>query len=461
MQLVTTKYNIVCNTLFVVFWVLATYNFFVQELAGQEIPFIEQSVRIAAQGILAILGLWTLRKRLDIWVIVIFSALTLFSTLVVNHQSLMTWVDGVRLYVGFLFVVPIIRYLLSDEEMRAGFVARMDRTAYRFLWLQVPCIMWQSYIHANPDLAGGSLGWMMSGVVSNMIYLCSFYLMLRRWDKAKSYLTNLWENRILIFLLFPSFLNETKVSFVLMVMYFFFLVPMDRKYIHNLMWIAPLIAVFFGVALYLYTNKAGRNEQVTDMAVTSTYLIGDEAALNLVENVMENNYEDEDNTDFARGLKLAITPAIMNRNPPSWYVGYGIGQYKVGDAAKKVEFAKQYDWLLQGTMLQGHVIWLETGLIGVALYFIYWMAQLRMFKRHVPRNRQLQWFLGLNILIFTFYNAPMLVLPFCILFLYLTLVSGWWNTLPPYRTIRLLGSRPIRWQITRTALENDKRKEGV
>ncbi len=446
MQLVTTKYNIVCNTLFVVFWVLATYNFFVQELAGQEVPFIEQSVRIAAQGILVILGLWTLRKRLDIWVIVIFSALTLFSTLVVNHQGLMTWVDGVRLYVGFLFVVPIIRYLLSDEEMRAGFVARMDRTAYRFLWLQVPCIMWQSYNYAHPDFAGGSLGWMMSGVVSNMIYLCSFYLMLRRWDYEKNYLRNLWENRIFIFLLFPSFFNETKVSFLFLIMYFFFLVPMDRKYIRNLVWIAPLITVFFGIALYLYTNKAGRNDQVTDMAVSSTYLIGDEAALNMVEHIMENDYAEED-ADFARGLKFAITPAIMNRNPPSWYVGYGIGQYKVRDAAKNVEFAKKYQWLLTGTQLQGHIIWLETGLIGLGLYFIYWFVLMKVFRRRVDRNKQLQWYLGINMIVFTVYNAPMIVMPYVIWFLYLILVSTMWSSLPKYKPARLAGSRPIRWSL--------------
>lgn len=445
MRLVTTKYRLICNTLFVMFWVLATYNFITQEVTGTEVPAVELGVRLLGQGVMVILGLWTLRSRTDIVIIAAFCLLTLVSTLWVNHQGFMVWVDGLRLYLGFLFMVPILRYLLSDKQMRGWFIARMDRNLYRFLWIQVPCILWQFARYPHPDFVGGSLGWMMSGVVSNMIYLSSFYLMLRRWDAGENYIRNLIDNRILLFLLFPSFLNETKVSFVFLVMYFFFLIPMDRRFIRNIAWIAPVIAVFLGVALYLYTRAVGgNNDQITDMAVTSTYLVGDEAALNLVEGIMENKY-DEDESDYARGLKFAITPAIMNRNPPSWFVGYGVGQYKVGDSADNVPFARQYQWLLRGTMIQGHVIWLEMGLVGVGLYFIYWLVLLGVFRRKVGRNKQLQWYTGLNMVIFTVYNAPMLVIPFVILFLYLVCVSTCWHSVPAYVPAKLLGSRPIRF----------------
>lgn len=462
MRLVTTKYRLICNTLFVMFWVLATYNFITQEATGTEVPAVELGVRLLGQGVMVILGLWTLRSRTDIVIIAAFCLLTLVSTLWVNHQGFMVWVDGLRLYVGFLFMVPILRYLLSDNQMRGWFIARMDRNIFRFLLLQFPCIVWQFFRYSNYDLVGGSLGYMMSGVVSNLIYLCSFYLMLRRWDYDKDYLANIVSNRILLLLLLPSFLNETKISFVFLLMYFFFLIPMDRKFVKRMVWIAPLMAVVMGGALYLYMSVIGGKSYVSDSASAAQYVIGDEAALNMVQGIMEHN----DQTvakDFARGLKFAITPAIMNRNPPSWICGYGIGQYKVGESANKVPFAKQYQWLLIGTMIQGHVFWIETGLVGLGLYLIYWFVLLKVFRRRVDRNRQLQWFLGLNVLVFTVYNAPFLVIPFFIIFLYMMLVSTCWSAMPAYQPSKLLGSRPVRWSLRPAKQDTDhsSRKEEV
>lgn len=459
MRLVTTKYQLICNILFVMFWVLATYNFVTQEVAGREVPAVEQGVRVLAQGIIILLGLWTLRSRVDIIIIAVFCALTLVSTVWVNHQTFFVWLDGLRLYVGFLFIVPILRYLLADMQMRGWFITRMERNIYRFLWLQVPCILWQFSRYANLDLVGGSLGYMMSGAISNLIYLCSFYLMLRRWDQTKNYVHNLLANWELLLLLLPSFLNETKVSLVFMLMYFFFLIPMDRKFIKRLVWISPLMVCVMAGAVYLYISVVGGKSYIYDSASAAQYLIGDEAALNMVEGIMEHNNLSDAN-DFPRGLKLVITPAIMNRNPPAWICGYGIGQYKVGDSADKVPFAKQYQWLLIGTMMQGHVFWLETGLVGVALYLVYWFVIMKVFRRRVHRNKQLQWFLGINVLVFTVYNTPFLVIPFCIIFLYMMLVSTCWDSLPPCRPMRLLGSRPIRWSL-RPAGDEAPRKEAV
>lgn len=457
MRLVTTKYQLICNTLFVLFWVMATYNFITQEIMGAEVRAVELGVRLLAQGVIIFLGLWTLRARVDKLIIIVFCLFSLVSTLWVNNQSFMIWIDGIRLYVGFIFVLPVLRYLLSDREFRDRFITRMDRTLFRFLVLQFPCIVWQFFRYSNYDLVGGTLGYMMSGVISNLIYLSSFYLMLRRWDTNKSYLANLIANRILLILLLPSFLNETKISFVFLLMYFFFLIPMDKRFIKRLIWITPLMIAVLGGAMVLYLNALGGKSYVNDSATAAKYLVGDEAALNMVEGVMEHN-EDAVEEDFARGLKLAITPAIMNRHPSSWIWGYGLGQYKVGDSAAEVPFAKQYQWLLKGTMIQGHIFWLETGLTGVGLYFLYWLVLLKVFKRRISRNKQLQWFLGINVLVFTVYNAPFLVIPYVIIFLYMMLVSTCWASLPPYRPVKLLGSRPINWSI-RHSREAAFRKE--
>ena len=450
MKLVTTKYKLVENALFLVFWVLAVYNCIVQELTGAENHTVDLLGRLFGQGMLILLGLWTLRKKTDIAVIAVFCLFTLIGTCWVNGHGLFVWVDGLRLYVGFLFLPPIIRYLLSDKELWTGFVARMDRNLYRFLWLQFPVMIIERLHYYNLDLIGGTLGYMHSGIISNLIYLISFYLMLRQWDKSKGYLENLREHWVLILLLFPSLLNETKVSFIFLLMYFFLLVPMDRKFIKRILWIAPLIVVAFMGALYVYSQSlGGKAGDMEDMASMTKYVIGDEAALNAVEWTMEREMMDENAEvqDLIRGLKFVIMPAIMDRNPPAWVWGYGLGLYKIGDAAQGHPYAKRYQWLMMGTMMQGLLFWLEVGLVGVAMYLLYFPLELRLFKRRLPRSKQLQWFLGVNALLIGFYNSAFLSLPFCIIFIYMMLVSSIWDTLPPYKPVKILGSRPINWSL--------------
>ena len=50
MRLVTTKYKLICNILFAMFWVLVTYNFVTQEATGDEVPAVEFGVRLLAQS---------------------------------------------------------------------------------------------------------------------------------------------------------------------------------------------------------------------------------------------------------------------------------------------------------------------------------------------------------------------------------------------------------------------------
>lgn len=439
--MVTTRHRLVTNIILVIFWITATYNFLIQEITRDEMATLELIVRLSGQMTLLCLGVLLLRKRVDILIVLTFVTLTLIGTCIVQGHSLFTWFDGLRNYVGYLFVLPIVRWLWRCDAERDHFVHVMERSLFIFLWLQGPCMILQYAEYANLDLVGGTLGWMMSGVISNLIYLISFYLMLRRWDYSKSYGANLKRNWILIFLLYPSLLNETKISFVYMLLYFLLLIPMDRNFVKRLVWILPATLLLLCGSIYAY-SKIINYSGVSDISL-AVYLVGDDAGLNMVEYIMENDSEDVINEDFARGLKLIVTPAIMDRQPGAWPWGYGLGQYKVGDSAKKSKFATRYYWLLRGTIVQMHYTWLETGLIGLGMYVIYWFLLLRVFKRKCSRNLQLQWMLGLMILIFSVYNPPFLVTAFFIIFIFLSFISSRWDKLPPYRWITLLGKRPI------------------
>lgn len=438
-----SKHRLVVDVLFITFWVLAICNFFECELFQTRGP-IEALTRYASQVVIAVMGLALLRARVDFAIIGIYAVVSFISTVVINHNSIFSWVDGSRLYFFFLFFPPIFRYIFADLKTRNYFVRRFDRTAYIFLWLQVPCMLIQVIEYRNNDLRGGSLGWMMSGILSSLLYFLSFYLMMRRWDKQKSYFANLKQNWILIFLLFPSFMNETKVSFIYLALYFILLIPIDKEFFKRMVYVLPVVAVLLVGAGYLYSGSIEHNKDEQKFEA-ARYLLGDDYALELVEKAMEKDVVKIDEGDIPRGLMLGITPSIMNRYPNVWTWGFGVGQYKTGESSNKSFLGKNYNWLIKGTMTTFHLTWLELGLLGIGLYIAYWIVMFRTFgpKRGLQRNRNLTWFLILCLTVITFYQTNYLYAVYCIPFYFLLFISMHWKDLPPYKEIRILGKRKI------------------
>lgn len=432
---VIRKSTLISRLLFVVFWIVSVTPFLIQETI--HIPnsiFINISLYLAEAVVIA-LGCWVLRDKTDIAIIVIFTLYAFISTCIVNNESFFFFLNGLRTYIGFLFVIPIIRYFFDNPERREKFVTKVDKTLYLFLWVQVPAMLLQCLRYGAYDNVGGTLGWNMSGVISTLIYLCSFYLMLRRWDYTRSFAENIVANKVLLFLLLPSYLNETKVSFIFLLFYFILLNPIDKKFIKRLTWILPLVLVALAGALYLYYALVDNNDEITTEDYATVYLIGNDDALEGIERIMDEGLEPDElfmGKDVTRGIKFFLTPPILRRSDFGTYTGYGVGQCKNVTSDNKNAFTKEYEWILRGTMMQGFITWIELGAIGLALYFFYWLIILRLFKKCPGRNKQLQWYLGLTILIFTLYNNPYYIPSFYIIFSFLLFASSRWNELPRY-----------------------------
>lgn len=425
-----SKRRLVSNILLIVFWVMGTYAFVIDETLGGS-PGAELAVRLAAQAVLIILGTLLLRSRIDIAILGTFCAITFYSTCLVHHYPLFTWVDGLRMYVPFLFILPILRYILTLEKSRRYFVALFDRSLLIFLWLQFPCIILQTLLYSNPDMRGGSLGWMCSGEVTTLIYVISFYLMLRHWDYSRSYFSNVGQHWIYLFLWLPSLMNETKISFVFIALYLLLLIPMDRQYAKRLIYILPILAAFMGLAYVVYSSSIS-SSSLNKEGSLAFYMIGDEFFLDKIEKAEERGLLDIDDDDMPRGLKLIATPALMDRNEHTWPWGFGLGQVKSGDAADKTLLGRYYNWLIKGTKMQLHMFWLEAGLVGVAWYILYWLAVFRSFRHLHPgqRNRQLTWMLALTVALVSFYNSLLFNIPFAIVSLYFIFFTSRWRELP-------------------------------
>ena len=427
MAVAIEKSRLVSKIFFGVFWIAAITPFFGQEFLPSVYEKLSSPLFALIDLVLILLGAWVIRSKKDWFILLSLVLITFISTYILNDISILQYVNGMRLYIGFIFMIPIVRYFFAEPERKQRFIEKFDKALYIFLWIQVPCMSYQCFLYGAFDKVGGSLGWMMSGVITTLIYLVSFYLMLRRWNKDKSYFQNLKDNWILVFLLFPSYLNETKVAFVFLAMYFFFLVPIDRKFIKRMVYVVPTIFIVLIGAGYVYLSFVDtKGADIFSKEYLEIYLTGDDELVELVEYIMDNNIEEVDEVDFARGLKFAVLPLILKREPHATAFGYGVGMYKGGTMFEKSKFAKQYNGLLQGTIMQAFLFMIELGWVGLGWYVLFWILNFRVQNKEY-RNKQLQLYMLLTIIVISIYSCNFIIVPFYMIFMFLTYYSCHWN----------------------------------
>lgn len=425
-----TKSIFIERALIGVFWMLGTIGFICDEL----IPGLESLrtyILLACDGILALLGLMCLRHRADFVAIGSLLLLCLMSSIILNQLSVTFTVNGMRVFIGAMFCYPIFRYFMDSPQRHDHFVKTLDKHLEAFLWLQVFCIGYQFVIYGADDHGGGSLGNWNTGTISMMIYLISFYLMRKRIN-PKHFLASILHNYKYILLLTPTFFNETKISFVLLVLYFILLVPIDKRLFLRAVVVAPVMALLFllGYTTYQLTYKGElKTDPVESVDIFSEeYLM--EYILSDVESAEEGVEWTVDNTetgyaDVPRLTKFLLLPMFEEDNPGHIPFGFGVGHFKGGTKMDYSEFYQQYEWYLMGTIPYIIHIYLQLGAVGV-LWFIVFLVSL--FIRHPEgfprRDMNMQLFLAILIGINFFYIETMRDPVFCIV-LYGMIAMSW------------------------------------
>lgn len=427
------------------FWLLGFYPFFVQLNSYELFEIIDGRVSLFFEGAYIIAGLMLLRDWRDKAVVLSFMIMSFISTVIVNENQINDWISGLRFYCPLLFLLPILRYAMSTLARREFFIELMDRSLYIFLWAQAPCMLFQYYVYGGWDYGGGSLGFYQSGVISELIFTVSFYLMLRRWQPEHGYFWNLLRNWLLLFLLFPTFLNETKASFIFLVLYFLFLAPINRKFLRSMLIVVPLIAgaifVFNYFYMSLYGQRTETGEEILSEDYFNFYVIGDDSSLDLMELAYENSDADED-VDFQRGLKWAALPWLMEDKGDTagvWFWGNGTGILKGHGDENPSEMGAEYKWLFQGTLMTLEMLILECGIWGV-IWLILAMTVLFRTGKHTGRQRQLTCYLIGLLAAVLFYNTSMNIIFFCLIFYYLAFLADNWDFVRNLRNIDPYGS---------------------
>ncbi len=411
----------------VIFWIEACYGFVSEEL----LPFahldaLQSPLFFLADVVLVVLGFKTitlLRDKIILWS---FVAIAVLSTLVINHIGMIPLVNGSRQFIGMLFFIPILRYLLTCDQ-GAVFKQKIDKHLYIFLCIQSVCLVEQFVRYGAGDHGGGSMGNGYSGPISTLICMISFYLASQNWDE-ENYFASLKANRKYIFLLFPVFLNETKISFIYIAIYFILLYRYKVQNIGKIVLFSPIfIAAILGLYnVYAYVTNVG-DKNVFSAEYLNAYLVGNDIDEIITYSQMAADDEFEDDylwfIDVPRFLKVFLIPETLSKTNGGMTFGAGMGQFKGGSTLEKTRFSTENKWVLNGSIFMIYIYMIQLGVVGLLWGLISFIAVIRNHGSTIKYALQNRIFI-IAVYIAALVYLPMLTfLPFAVIFYYICTVS--------------------------------------
>lgn len=406
---------------FFIFWVGATFGFISDEIIT-DLASWRSIVFVCLDALWVLLACFTVRKAIHLAGIAVLLLVSYVATCMTEGMPLLFWLNGLRDFMGLMLAYPIMCYFMGDSDRREQFEPALDRTLLAFLLLQALCVVYQFVSYGAGDHCGGSFGNWYSGQVSMCIYIASFMLVHKNLD-SNNIVQSLLQNKLPIILLFPTFLNETKISFVLFALYVVLLMPMDRRYIIRAMWLLPgaLLLVWLAGSVYMMTAKD--KVDLLDEEYITEYLMIDD--IDAAEGGALWDMEQGNAADVPRLTKIMYLPILHEQEPGHEMLGWGVGQFKGGQGMTTSDFAYRFDWLLCGSIPYVFHIHIQLGMVGVVLVSL-WIVLLFIVAPSWSRGRDysMQMLALLVILIIMVYNDSLRDLWMC-MFLFALLASSW------------------------------------
>ncbi|MDE7144861.1 MAG: hypothetical protein K2O30_01755, partial [Duncaniella sp.] len=238
---------------------------------------------------------------------------------------------------------------------------------------------------------------------------------------------NITNNIGLVVLLYPTFLNETKISLVLVVFYFVMLVKINRQYLLKLAAFLPLIILVGITAVWSYTLVVGHDaDEVFSEDNMYEYLVGEdiEELVELAILVQDEEIE-TDNLwvmDIPRISKLAMVPVALEETGGKLWLGAGVGQFKGASVLSKTKFASKYTWLLQGSRPFLFFIIIQLGVIGLVWTIANFIS--------ILQTKNVDWFswnmrlyMYLLVLMSMLYNDSFRLFQYCFILFYVVMIG--------------------------------------
>lgn len=272
----------------------------------------------------------------------------------INHVDLLTHINGLREFFVVFSSLIYIRHIMRSEyahilhKLMIGFI-------FLFLIAQIPISIMQYLKYGASDFVGGSIGYGGSGTITLFIYLGCFFLMANNAFKNNFRNFNFYYLIILIPFFIPSFINETKITFFLLFLFFFFLIRLKvRDFFSIIIIISSFYLIFnFFSATYIKTTKFESIDQIASTEYLKNYL-----------------YKEDEKNTMSRFTRIKSAYNIINQDVLSLLFGKGIGILKGGNILHQTEISLKYNWLLSGTRSYILYLMIQGGLINGIIMLI-------------------------------------------------------------------------------------------
>lgn len=337
-------------------------------------------------------------------IIISFGILTVISFVLNSKElTLIIYLNGLREFIPY-FLFPIIYLNLFQSSQRYNLEKYFNVFIYLFLLLQIPVSIYQYSIYGAGDMVGGTQGSMYSGELTFIVFLATYYLMMQGFDENNILKSFIKKSYLLIFWL-PAFIDETKISFILIILFILLLNKLSFaniwKYILVTVALIPILIVFNTIY-----------ERTTNLSITQDILNKDFLVDYLTSN--DDNY-----TDIPRFQKIIIY--MHDFDQKEILFGKGIGQFKGGSELAPTPFADRYDWLLQGSVPVFFFVLVQLGIVGYIPFTLYWITLISFHsnKRSIDNTGNMVAYTTTLFIIIQLYNTSLRSLFFCGIIMYI------------------------------------------
>jgi hypothetical protein len=302
---------------------------------------------------LAITSLSSIKPRLATILLFIVGCITI--NLVNNDNDILYSLNGLREIINILCLSIFFNHVFfgDNEELAADYVEIVRKFGTVFLIAQLPVAAYQFSIHGPSDAVGGTYGNLGTGNLTLSVICMVFFM--------SHFTQNLSQRLMLYFCLVPLFLNETKISFIL--------IPMLILFIHFKPKVKSILGAGLaaGLALFIFnrffTTNIGVDFENNLTGIFSKdfiegYLFGDIYTY----------------SDVPRFTKIILAWQMLAENTVTFLFGFEYGIFRSTDVGEMSQFSQTMQWLMVGTrpylfflMIQGGIL-LVVGILWLILY---------------------------------------------------------------------------------------------
>jgi hypothetical protein len=377
------------------FFIVVIFNSCIGSLTTSVVPGMITQARLAMFGgdiviyLLALTAIWRNKSFVGVHAFLLLLVSALFSFIYnLETTTPAAFLNGLREPLFFLGAVIIVWDLFQSEQ-REDFERLFTGFLLVFAIAQIPVAVAQFVRFGANDNVGGTYGLGGSGVLTQVLFLISFYFLVRNGSREEGEEFSI--PRILLYSVFliPAAINETKISFILLPLYFGLLILTGRKVYR----VIPIMMVAFLMGLlfdYYYSTAVQETHEVLDWSYVEKYL-----------------YSDPDEEDLPRLARIPIMFRMMRGDIGRILLGLGYGLFAGAHLLGTTKIGRAVAFL-SGSRVLLFTLWIQGGLLAVLVFARATTWFMRGWTSLPFTIRRFRWFLLYSFALVWLYNDAFL-----------------------------------------------------